>query len=121
MKSKAAIDALSALAHEGRLSVFRLLIKAGLEGMPAGDIARRLNVPPNSLSANLNILKHAGLVTSRRDGRSIIYTVRYEQMSQLLGYLLEDCCNGVAEICGPLVDVLARTACCDPKAVRARA
>jgi ArsR family transcriptional regulator len=121
MKIKNAVDALSALAHEGRLNIFRMLIKAGPEGIAAGEIARRLNVPPNSLSANLTILSHAGLVESRRDGRFIIYNARYNQMSQLLGYLMEDCCNGAPEICAPITDVLARTACCAPKVSRARA
>jgi DNA-binding transcriptional ArsR family regulator len=121
MKVKNAVDALSALAHEGRLSTFRMLVKAGPEGIAAGEIARRLDVPPNSLSANLTILSHAGLVESRRDGRSIIYNARYSQMSQLLGYLMEDCCNGAPEICAPIADVLARTACCVPKVARARA
>lgn len=118
MKSKTAIDALSALAHEGRLNAFRMLVKAGPDGMPAGDIARKLDVPPNSLSANLNILSHAGLVESRRDGRSIIYSASYERMTQLLGYLMEDCCNGSPEICAPLAEIVA---CCTPKAARARA
>jgi ArsR family transcriptional regulator, arsenate/arsenite/antimonite-responsive transcriptional repressor len=121
MKSKIAIDALSALAHERRLNAFRMLVKAGPDGMPAGDIARKLDVPPNSLSASLNILSHAGLVESRRDGRSIIYTACYEKMAQLLGYLLENCCSGTPEICTPLAEVLARVACCTPKAARARA
>jgi len=75
-------------------------------------------VPPNSLSANLNILSHAGLVESRRDGRSIIYSASYERMTQLLGYLMEDCCNGAPEICAPLAEIVA---CCTPKAARARA
>jgi len=118
MKSKIAIDALSALAHEGRLNAFRMLVKAGPDGMPAGDIARKLDVPPNSLSANLTILSHAGLVESRRDGRSIIYSASYERMTQLLGYLMEDCCNGAPEICAPLAEIVA---CCTPKAARARA
>lgn len=118
MKSKTAIDALSALAHEGRLNAFRMLVKAGPDGMPAGDIARKLEVPPNSLSANLTILSHAGLVESRRDGRSIIYSASYQRMTQLLGYLMEDCCNGAPEICAPLAEIVA---CCTPKAARARA
>jgi DNA-binding transcriptional ArsR family regulator len=121
MKSKTAIDVLSALAHEGRLSAFRALVKAGPHGMAAGDIARKLGVRPNSLSANLNILSNAGLVESRRDGRSIIYTASYDRMTKLLGYLMEDCCNGSPEICTPLAGVLARTAYCTPKAARVRA
>lgn len=121
MKIKVAVTALSALSHEGRLSVFRMLVKAGPDGIAAGEIARRLAVPANTLSANLTILSHAGLVESRRDGRSIIYNACYAQMSNLLGYLMEDCCSGAPEICAPLADVLARTACCVPKAARARA
>ena len=112
MKCTDAVGSLSALAHEGRLAVFKMLVKAGPEGISAGDIARRLDVPPNSLSANLNILSHAGLVASRREGRSIIYNARYEYMSKLLGYLMEDCCNGAPEICAPLTKVINRAACC---------
>ncbi len=112
MKSEAAVSSLFALAHEGRLAVFKMLVKAGPDGIAAGDIARKLDVPPNSLSANLNILSHAGLVASRRDGRSIIYSARYDQMSKLLGYLLEDCCNGAPEICAPVMKVISRAACC---------
>ena len=116
MKSIAAVEALSALAHEGRLKTFRMLVKAGPQGIAAGDIARRLGVPPNSLSANLTILSHAGLVQSRRAGRSIIYTAHYAQMSQLLAYLMEDCCHGAPQICAPLADLLTRSACCEPRA-----
>lgn len=116
MESKAAVAALSALAHEGRLSIFRLLVQAGSDGVAAGEIARRLDVLPNSLSANLNVLSHAGLVASRRDGRSIIYSARYDQMTALLSYLMEDCCAGAPEICAPLADVVAKTACCAPAA-----
>lgn len=116
MESKDAVAALSALAHEGRLSIFRLLVQAGEGGVAAGEIARRLDILPNSLSANLNILGGAGLVTSRREGRSIIYSARYDRMTGLLGYLMEDCCAGAPEICAPLADVLARSACCAPAA-----
>jgi DNA-binding transcriptional ArsR family regulator len=112
MKSKAATDSLSALGHEGRLAVFKMLVKAGPEGLAAGEIARKLDVPPNSLSANLNILSNAGLVESRRDGRSIVYSAQYDQMTKLLGYLMEDCCNGSPEICAPLVKITQRAACC---------
>src|SRR3954468_6842866 len=91
-----AVEALSALAHEGRLSIFRLLVRAGQDGLAAGEIARKLDVLANTLSASLAVLAHAGLVTSRRDGRSIIYAADYERMSGLLGFLMEDCCNGDA-------------------------
>lgn len=114
MESKDAVVALAALAHEGRLSIYRMLVQAGADGIPAGDIARRLGVPPNTLSANLNVLSHAGLVRSQRSGRSIIYTAAYEQMAALLGFLVEDCCQGSAAICEPVVEALNRAACCNP-------
>lgn len=112
MKIDIAVDSLSALAHEGRLSIFKLLVKAGPEGVAAGDIARRLDSPPSSLTANLNVLSQAGLIESRRDGRSIIYSARYEQMTKLLGYLMENCCNGSPEICAPLVSITNKAAAC---------
>lgn len=102
MKSTPAVTALSALAHEGRLGIFRLLVQAGADGMAAGEIARATGALPNTLSSNLNILSGAGLVTSRRDGRSIIYAAAYGQMRELLAFLMEDCCAGKPEICAPL-------------------
>ncbi|MBO9378148.1 metalloregulator ArsR/SmtB family transcription factor [Sphingomonas histidinilytica] len=111
MELKNAAAALSALGHTGRLSIFRLLVQAGREGVAAGEIARRLHVPPNTLSSNLNILSNVGLIESRREGRSIIYTARYGDMTELLEYLMEDCCNGAPEICAPLADVALRSRC----------
>ncbi|MGK6319010.1 ArsR/SmtB family transcription factor [Sphingomonas sp. DT-204] len=111
MELKNAVSALSALGHAGRLSIFRLLVQAGHEGVAAGEIARRLVVPPNTLSANLNILSHAGLIESRREGRSVIYTARYESMTELLEYLMQDCCNGAPEICAPLADLALKSRC----------
>lgn len=105
------VACLAALAHEGRLKAFRMLVQAGVMGLPAGEIARRLETPPNTLSANLNVLSHAGLVRSRRQGRSIIYTAEYDRMRALLGFLVEDCCGGSPEICAPLADVLRAAAC----------
>jgi len=113
MESNAAIKRLSALAQDSRLAVFRLLIKAGPEGMAAGDIARALEITPNTLSTQLNILSNADLVTSRRVGRSIIYAADYDGMSELLLYLMEDCCQGRAEVCAPLAQIAAHGACCD--------
>lgn len=92
--------------------MFRLLVGAGGGGVAAGEIARRLAVPPNTLSANLNVLSHAGLIRSRRAGRSIIYSAAYGRMEALLGYLMEDCCGGAPEICAPLADIVNRAACC---------
>ncbi len=105
---------LSALAHEGRLTIFRLLVRAGPTGLAAGDIARQLEILPNTLSANLNVLSHAGLLASHRQGRSIIYAADFGAMRDLIGFLVEDCCDGAPEICAPLGDVLARVACCVP-------
>ncbi|MBL8773933.1 MAG: helix-turn-helix transcriptional regulator [Phenylobacterium sp.] len=110
MEVQAATAALGALAHQGRLEVFRLLVRAGPDGLPAGEIARATGSLPNTLSTNLNILAAAGLVSSRRDGRSIIYTAGYGAMRELLAFLMEDCCAGAPEICGALGPV-ARTAC----------
>jgi DNA-binding transcriptional ArsR family regulator len=113
MESNIAIKRLSALAQDRRLAVFRLLIKAGPAGAPAGEIARALEITPNTLSAQLTILANAGLVTSRRDGRSIIYAAGYDSMSKLLVYLMEDCCQGRPEVCAPLAAAASRAACCD--------
>jgi len=110
MQTQSAVGALSALAHPGRLDVFRLLVRAGAEGMAAGEIARATGSLSNTLSTNLGILAAAGLVTSKRDGRSIIYAAGYDQMRELLGFLMEDCCAGNPEICAPLT-ALASRAC----------
>ena len=114
MEACDAVAALSALAHDQRLSVFRMLVQAGAGGMSAGDIARRLGAPPSTLSANLNLLSQTGLARSRRQGRSIIYCADFDRMRALLGFLLEDCCGGSPEICAPLADVARRAACCLP-------
>ena len=108
MESANAINALSALAHPARLAVFRLLVRAGHDGMAAGEIARATGSLPNTLSANLNILAGAGLVAARREGRSMIYTAGYERMRGLLAFLMEDCCAGKPEICAPLATVASR-------------
>jgi DNA-binding transcriptional ArsR family regulator len=113
MESDLAIRRLSALAQEGRLAVFRLLVKAGPEGLAAGDIARAVGAAPNTLSAQLAILAHAGLVASRREGRRIIYCAAFEAMGGLLAYLVEDCCQGRPEVCVPLSEAAARAACCN--------
>jgi ArsR family transcriptional regulator, arsenate/arsenite/antimonite-responsive transcriptional repressor len=112
MEPQSAVGALSALAHPGRLEVFRLLVKAGPEGMAAGEIARATASLANTLSTNLNVLAGAGLVSSRRDGRSIIYAAGYDRMRELLAFLMEDCCGGNAEICAPLASIAERAACC---------
>jgi DNA-binding transcriptional ArsR family regulator len=123
METEAAVKRLSALAQDARLDVFRLLVKAGPEGMAAGAIARSLEVPANTLSAQLLVLGNAGLVRARRDGRSIIYAIAYEAMRDLLVFLTEDCCGGRAEMCAPLA-ALAKADCCntgEPNEAPARA
>ena len=100
MELKSALACLSALAQENRLAVFRLLVQAGPDGLAAGDIARTLDIAPNTLSAQLVILTGAGLATSRRDGRSIIYAAEFGAVAELIRYLAEDCCQGRPEVCG---------------------
>ncbi|MFN3912261.1 ArsR/SmtB family transcription factor [Hyphomonas sp.] len=120
MESSSAIDRLSALAQPGRLGVFRLLVRAGPEGIPAGEIAARLGLAPNTLSAQLNILAAAGLITGTRAGRSILYAARPESLSELIVYLMEDCCGGRPEICTPVHEAAARAACCPPEKPKVR-
>ena len=98
-----AVEALSSLAQGNRLAVFRLLVRAGAEGLPAGTIAREVGVRPNTLSTHLTILGNGGLIRSRREGRSIIYSADYDGMADLLGFLGADCCAGRPEICASLV------------------
>jgi ArsR family transcriptional regulator, arsenate/arsenite/antimonite-responsive transcriptional repressor len=95
-----AINALGALAQETRLDVFRLLVQAGADGLPAGQIAERLGLPSATLSFHLNQLRQAGLVTFRRESRSLIYVAEYEAMNALLSYLTENCCQGDPAGCG---------------------
>ena len=97
-----AVTALSALAHSSRLAVFRLLVRAGDEGVPAGDIAREIGAVPSTLSTHLNILAQAGLIRVRREGRSLIYAAEYSRMRELLSFLVADCCAGRPEICADL-------------------
>ncbi len=110
MKSSIAIGALAALAQETRLAIFRLLVRQGPEGLAAGTIAERLDIPAPTMSFHLAQLSRAGLVTSRREGRSILYAADYRGMNALLTYLTEDCCQGRPEICG------TGTAACGPAA-----
>jgi ArsR family transcriptional regulator, arsenate/arsenite/antimonite-responsive transcriptional repressor len=109
MELKQAVIALTALAQESRLRVFRLLVPAAEAGMPAGEIAEELDIPPATLTFHLKELSHAGLVESRRDGRSIIYSLRCQGMSDLLKFLAQECCKGQPELCGaPCVQEKAR-------------
>ena len=96
MDSETAIAALSALAQDHRLEVFRLLVRVGHEGLPAGEIARQLSLPASSLSFHLAQLQQAGLLHQTRDGRSLIYSADYTAMDRLMTFLTENCCGGDA-------------------------
>lgn len=102
-----AVDALGALAHETRLSVFRMLVVAGSEGMIAGDIAERISVPPSTMSHHLASLERAGLVRSERQSRQILYRTDYAGMRRLLSFLMQDCCGGAPEMCADLVGAIS--------------
>ena len=107
MDRNGSLAALSALAQETRLEAFRLLVRAGAEGMLAGEIADRLGARNNTMSANLSILLQAGLIRNRREGRAIRYFAEMEGMRGLLGYLMEECCGGRPELCQPVLDEIA--------------
>jgi ArsR family transcriptional regulator, arsenate/arsenite/antimonite-responsive transcriptional repressor len=101
MEKSDAVAALSALAQDHRLEVYRLLVQAGPDGMPAGAVADALGLAPNTLTFHFDRLRQAGLVTVRREGRSMIYAARYEAMSALISYLTENCCGGAVDKCAP--------------------
>ncbi len=109
MDQKKALEALSALAQETRLDVFRLLVQAGPDGLAAGEISARLDVRQNTMSTNLGILSRAGLITSSRHGRSIRYRADLNGMQDLLGYLMQDCCRGEPAVCAPLFQAVSCT------------
>jgi ArsR family transcriptional regulator, arsenate/arsenite/antimonite-responsive transcriptional repressor len=113
MESENVIVALAALAQPTRLDVFRLLVKHEPEGLAAGDIARALAVPQNTMSSHLSILSRAGLVSAQRFGRSIVYRADLRQFQALTLFMLKDCCDDRPEICAPLIESL--TPCCAPK------
>jgi DNA-binding transcriptional ArsR family regulator len=113
MKKPQALAGLAALAQENRLDAFRLLVQAGAEGLSAGEVATALDLPPNTLTFHFDRLRDAGLVTVRREGRSMIYTARYDAMNALLAYLTENCCQGAASNCAVPV--------CEPAPVKRRA
>jgi ArsR family transcriptional regulator, arsenate/arsenite/antimonite-responsive transcriptional repressor len=108
MKNPDAVSALAVLAQENRLDVFRLLVQAGPAGMPAGGVAAALELAPNTLTFHFDRLRDAGLVTVRREGRSMIYAARFKVMNELLGFLTENCCHGATEACAPPVCKPAR-------------
>ena len=101
MEQSDAVSALAALAQDNRLDVYRLLVQAGPEGLPAGSVASALGLAPNTLTFHFDRLRQAGLVTVRREGRSMIYAARYDTMNGLIAYLTENCCGGRPEECAP--------------------
>jgi ArsR family transcriptional regulator, arsenate/arsenite/antimonite-responsive transcriptional repressor len=114
MENSDAIAALAALAQDSRLDVFRLLVQAGPEGLSAGRVAAKLKLAPNTLTFHFDRLRSAGLVSVRRDGRSMIYAARFESMNALLAFLTENCCGGAPEKCAPVA------ACKPAKSKRAK-
>jgi DNA-binding transcriptional ArsR family regulator len=113
MENEQAITALAALAQGTRLDTFRLLVKHEPGGVPAGELARLLAVPQNTLSAHLSILSRAGLVKGERHSRSIIYRADLETFQKLTLFMIRDCCGGSAELCAPLIESLQP--CCPPE------
>jgi ArsR family transcriptional regulator len=128
VRKSSAIAALGALAQETRLDIFRLLVERGPQGMAAGDIGERLKQPSPTLSFHLNQLRYAGLISSRRESRSIIYSANFNTMNALMAYLTEKCCGGRPELCGSEVFPPARSAedscapgACHPVQIKATA
>jgi len=110
MESALAIAALGALAQGTRLDTFRLLVRHVPEGLPAGEVARQLGVPQNTMSAHLAILTRSGLVRFERQGRTIFYRADLDSVRGLMLFLVQDCCAGNADLCTPLIEAL--TPCC---------
>ena len=106
MDEHSAINVFEALSNDTRLAAFRLLVRAGPEGLPAGEIAERLGVVQNTMSSHLHKLGGAGLVTSRRQSRHIIYRVDFAIVRELILFLMEDCCGGNSAVCGPIAQSL---------------
>jgi DNA-binding transcriptional ArsR family regulator len=99
MEHSSAVDALSALAHESRLAIYRLLVPEGPDGLPAGEIGDRLGIAANALSFHLTRLRYAGLISVRRNGQQMIYAAAYEGMQRLMGFLTDNCCQMDARGC----------------------
>jgi len=116
MDEQATINALAALAQPTRLAAFRLVVEHEPHGLPAGEIARRLEVPQNTMSTHLAHLTRAGLLTADKQGRTIIYRAEIDHMRAVMAFLVNDCCGGRPELCAPLIEDI--TPCCTPEEVR---
>lgn len=112
MDTSDAINALAALAQTTRMETFRALVKLEPDGVPAGELARLIAIPQNTMSSHLAILARAGLARSERRSRSIIYRADLARLREVVTFLLQDCCGGKSEICAPLIADL--TSCCTP-------
>jgi DNA-binding transcriptional ArsR family regulator len=113
MEKKSVVNALASLAQESRLDIFRILVQAGPEGLPAGKISELTRMPPSTMSFHLKEMSHADMVYSRQEGRFVIYSANYETMNSLLGYLTENCCGG--NPCTPIIT----PACTTPETCKA--
>lgn len=120
MENKAAVAALAALAQETRLSVFRLLMRAGPRGVPAGEIGATLAVPAATLSFHLKELSHAGLVTARQESRFVYYSANFEHMAALMTFLTQNCCQGMPEECLSVVETALGRCCPAPSKRKSR-
>lgn len=114
METREAVTALAALAQETRLSIFRLLVEAGPEGIPVGRIGEALKVAPATLSFHLKELNHAGLISSRQEGRFIYYVADFERMAEIMAFLTQNCCQGMPQKCLTVVEN-ALGGCCPPQ------
>ncbi|KIO49024.1 helix-turn-helix transcriptional regulator [Nitrosospira sp. NpAV] len=112
METKEAVTALAALAHETRLSIFRLLVQVGPEGIPVGQIGEEVKVAPATLSFHLKELSHAGLISSRQESRFIFYTVNFERMAAIMTFLTQNCCQGMPQECLTVAET-PLSSCCD--------
>lgn len=117
MDQDQALSAFSALSQETRLAMVRTLVRAGPDGLPAGAIAENVGVSASSASFHLAHLERAGLVRSWREARSILYSAELAQLSELVAFLLRDCCQGHPEVCAPAVEALRAAPCCPPKEI----
>lgn len=113
MDTNNAIDVFAALSQVTRLEAFRLLVAHEPEGLAAGEVARRLGVPQNTMSTHLAVLARAGLVGSERHSRSIVFRAQLDRVREIAGFLVNDCCGGRPELCEPLVALFSP--CCSPK------
>ncbi|EYD73838.1 Transcriptional regulator, ArsR family [Rubellimicrobium mesophilum DSM 19309] len=116
MDERQALSVFAALSQETRLRILRMLVIAGRGGLAAGAIAERAEVSPSNVSFHLKELEQAGLVRSRRESRSVIYSAEYDTLSGLIRFLMEDCCAASPAVCAPLADVVTQAACCVPEA-----